>query len=138
MSFRVGHEVSPVLAAPIELEEAVQRHYAQGGGQGAVAATRPEVQQVPELLMFELNHPGRPPDFKAAVQLSGWIAEYNCGARPIDDGYPRTIHAQESHESQESQESSGRPPASHAADDATAAPGAAQEVAPLGSARPLR
>ena len=55
VSFRVGHEVSPVLAAPTELEEAVQRHYGQGGGQGAAAATRPEVQQVPELLMFELK-----------------------------------------------------------------------------------
>jgi type IV pilus assembly protein PilB len=55
ISFQVGHKVSPVLAAPTELEDAVQRHYAQGGGQGAAAAPRPEVQQVPDLLMFELK-----------------------------------------------------------------------------------
>ena len=55
VGFRVGHKVSPVLAGPTELEEAVQRHYAAGGGRGAGAPSRPEVQEVPELLMFELK-----------------------------------------------------------------------------------
>lgn len=54
VSFHVGHKVSPVLAAPSELEDAVRRHY-EGGAQGGAASSRPEVQDVPELLMFELK-----------------------------------------------------------------------------------
>lgn len=53
--FHVGHNVSPVLTAPSELEEALQRHYESGQLDGGAAANRPEVQQVPELLMFELK-----------------------------------------------------------------------------------
>ena len=55
VSFHVGHKVSPVLAAPSELEDAVRRHYEAGGAQGGAASNRPEVQDVPELLMFELK-----------------------------------------------------------------------------------
>ncbi len=52
--FAVGHDVSPVLAAASELDDALQRHYESGsvdsgGGDDAV----PEVQNVPELLTFE-------------------------------------------------------------------------------------
>ncbi len=53
--FHVGHNVSPVLTAPSELEEALQRHYESGQHEGGAAERRPEVQQVPELLMFELK-----------------------------------------------------------------------------------
>jgi hypothetical protein len=55
VSFHVGHKVSPVLAAPSELEDAVKRHYEVGVEQGGAAPNRPEVQDVPELLMFELK-----------------------------------------------------------------------------------
>ncbi len=56
--FQVGHNVSPVLAAASELDDALQRHYESGsvdggGGDGAV----PEVQNVPELLSFEQRAP---------------------------------------------------------------------------------
>jgi hypothetical protein len=60
--FRVGHNVSPVLAAPSELEEALQRHYESGESGGRPGASRPEVQQVPELLMFELKAQAATPD----------------------------------------------------------------------------
>ena len=53
--FHVGHNVSPVLTAPSELEEALQRHYESGQFNEAAAAHRPELQEVPELLMFELK-----------------------------------------------------------------------------------
>jgi type IV pilus assembly protein PilB len=55
VGFHVGHKVSPVLAAPSELEEAVRRHYEAGGARGAAASSRPEVRDVPEMLMFELK-----------------------------------------------------------------------------------
>ena len=55
VSFRVGHKVTPVLASPSELEDALQRHYGAGGRQGTAASSRPEVQDVPELLMFEVK-----------------------------------------------------------------------------------
>jgi type IV pilus assembly protein PilB len=55
VGFQVGHKVNPVLAAPTELEEAVQRHYNLGAQPGDAAPTRPEVQNVPEMLMFELK-----------------------------------------------------------------------------------
>ncbi|HEY5656428.1 MAG TPA: hypothetical protein VIY27_01430, partial [Myxococcota bacterium] len=55
IGFHVGHKVSPVLAAPSELEDAVQRHYEASGAEGGAATSRPEVQEVPELLMFELK-----------------------------------------------------------------------------------
>jgi type IV pilus assembly protein PilB len=55
VSFHVGFKVSPVLAAPSELEDAVKRHYEAGGAQDGTASNRPEVQDVPELLMFELK-----------------------------------------------------------------------------------
>jgi type IV pilus assembly protein PilB len=55
VGFQVGFRVSPVLAAPTELEEAVQRHYGASAGGGSAARSRPEVQEVPELLMFELK-----------------------------------------------------------------------------------
>ena len=60
--FHVGHDVSPVLAAPSELEEALQRHYESGKSEGPAAATRPEVQEVPELLMFELKAQAATPE----------------------------------------------------------------------------
>ena len=61
--FHVGHNVSPVLTAPSELEEALQRHYESGQTEGeTVAARRPEVQEVPELLMFELKAQAATPE----------------------------------------------------------------------------
>ncbi len=53
--FHVGYEVRPVLAAPSELEEALQKHYESDESEGGATAKRPEVQEVPELLMFELK-----------------------------------------------------------------------------------
>ncbi len=52
--FAVGHDVSPVLAAASELDDALRRHYESGsvhvgGGDDSV----PEVENVPELLTFE-------------------------------------------------------------------------------------
>ena len=65
VSFQVGHKVSPVLAASGELEEALYRHYEGGGPLDAAASTRPEVQEVPEMLTFEAKAatPGNDPDF---------------------------------------------------------------------------
>jgi hypothetical protein len=60
--FHVGYNVSPVLAAPSELEEALQRHYESGKHGGRTAASRPEVQEVPELLMFELKAQAATPE----------------------------------------------------------------------------
>jgi hypothetical protein len=60
--FRVGHDVSPVLAAPSELEEALRRHYEAGDTGDRAEASRPEVQQVPELLMFELKAQAATPE----------------------------------------------------------------------------
>ena len=61
--FHVGHNVSPVLTAPSELEEALQRHYESGQTEGETAAARrPEVQEVPELLMFELKAQAATPE----------------------------------------------------------------------------
>jgi type IV pilus assembly protein PilB len=67
--FRVGHNVSPVLAAPSELEEALQRHYESGDSEGRFSASRPEVQQVPELLMFELKAQAATPDTDLAFEF---------------------------------------------------------------------
>ena len=55
VSFQVGHKVTPVLAAASELEDAIQRHYQSGQAGAAAPSIRPEVQNVPELLMFELK-----------------------------------------------------------------------------------
>ena len=60
--FHVGHDVSPVLAAPSEIEEALQRHYESGPSGERATASRPEVQEVPELLMFELKAQAATPD----------------------------------------------------------------------------
>ncbi len=60
--FHVGHNVSPVLAAPSELEEALQRHYESGKSEGRATASQPEVQEVPELLMFELKAQAATPE----------------------------------------------------------------------------
>jgi type IV pilus assembly protein PilB len=60
--FHVGHNVSPVLAAPSELEEALQRHYESGKSEGGATASRPEVREVPELLMFELKAQAATPE----------------------------------------------------------------------------
>jgi len=60
--FHVGHNVSPVLTAPSELEDALQRHYESGESGGPDTARRPEVQDVPELLMFELKAQASTPD----------------------------------------------------------------------------
>jgi hypothetical protein len=62
--FHVGHNVNPVLAAPSEIEEALQRHYESGKSDGCVTASRPEVQEVPELLMFELKAQAATPETK--------------------------------------------------------------------------
>ena len=62
--FHVGHDVSPVLAAPSELEEALQRQYESGKSEGRATASRPEVQEVPELLMFELKAQAATPETK--------------------------------------------------------------------------
>jgi hypothetical protein len=62
MRFHVGFNVDPVLAAPSELEEALQRHYESGKSGGGGTATRPEVQEVPELLMFELKAQAATPE----------------------------------------------------------------------------
>ncbi len=62
--FHVGHNVNPVLAAPSEIEEALQRHYESGKSDDCVTASRPEVQEVPELLMFELKAQAATPDTK--------------------------------------------------------------------------
>jgi len=61
VSFRIGHKVSPVLASPTELEDALQRHYEADERRGGVASSRPEVQDVPELLMFEVKASRPPP-----------------------------------------------------------------------------
>jgi type IV pilus assembly protein PilB len=55
VSFQVGHKVTPVLAAASELEDAIQRHYQSGDTATSAPSNRPEVQNVPELLMFELK-----------------------------------------------------------------------------------
>ncbi len=55
VSFHLGHKVSPVLAAASEIEDALQRHYQSGESSESAASSRPEVQNVPELLMFELK-----------------------------------------------------------------------------------
>jgi hypothetical protein len=72
--FHVGHNVSPVLAAPSELEEALQRHYESGQTEAGTTAHRPEVQEVPELLMFELKAQAATPetdlDFEFGTQPS--------------------------------------------------------------------
>jgi len=60
--FHVGHDVSPVLAAPSEIEDALQRHYESGPSGGRATASRPEVQEVPELLMFELKAQAATPE----------------------------------------------------------------------------
>jgi len=60
--FLVGHNVSPVLAAPSELEDALQRHYESSHLDEGTAARRPEVQEVPELLMFELKAQAATPE----------------------------------------------------------------------------
>jgi type IV pilus assembly protein PilB len=60
--FHVGHNVNPVLAAPSELEEALQRHYESGKSGDCATASRPEVQEVPELLMFELKAQAATPE----------------------------------------------------------------------------
>ncbi len=60
--FHVGHNVTPVLAAPSEIEEALQRHYESGKSEGCATASRPEVQEVPELLMFELKAQAATPE----------------------------------------------------------------------------
>ena len=60
--FHVGFNVKPVLAAPSELEEALQRHYESGKSDGCATARRPEVQEVPELLMFELKAQAATPE----------------------------------------------------------------------------
>jgi hypothetical protein len=60
--FHVGYNVSPVLAAPSELEEALQRHYESGKYGERTVASRPEVQEVPELLMFELKAQAATPE----------------------------------------------------------------------------
>ncbi|MCH7645313.1 MAG: hypothetical protein IH974_10820 [Myxococcales bacterium] len=64
VGFHVGHSVSPVLAAPSELEEALQRHYESGKSEGRATASQPEVQEVPELLMFELKAQAATPETK--------------------------------------------------------------------------
>jgi type IV pilus assembly protein PilB len=55
VSFHVGHNVSPVLAAASEIEDALQRHFQSGEVSASAQSSRPEVQRVPELLMFELK-----------------------------------------------------------------------------------
>ena len=55
VSFQVGHKVTPVLSAASELEDAIQRHYQSGKNATSASPSRPEVQNVPELLMFELK-----------------------------------------------------------------------------------
>jgi hypothetical protein len=50
--FHVGHPVSPVLAGPIELEEAVERHYGAAGGAHS-APNRQGVHNVPEMLTIK-------------------------------------------------------------------------------------
>lgn len=73
--FHVGHNVMPVLAAPSELDDALKRHYEGGGAGSAASASRPEVQQVPELLMFELKAHAATPD----AQL-----DFEFGTNPSD------------------------------------------------------
>lgn len=70
--FRVGHEVSPVLAAASELDDALRRHYELGAldvGDGDDAV--PEVQSVPELLIFEQ----RAPSASEALELDDPVGE---------------------------------------------------------------
>ncbi len=73
--FHVGHNVSPVLAAPSELEEALQRHYESAQSAGQSGASRPEVREVPELLMFELRAQAATPDTEL---------DYEFGTGPSD------------------------------------------------------
>jgi type IV pilus assembly protein PilB len=78
VGFRLGHKVDPVLAAQSELDDALQRHYESGqrGGLGnAAAPTRPEVQEVPELLMFEL---------KAQAATPQNVLDFEFGTEPGD------------------------------------------------------
>jgi type IV pilus assembly protein PilB len=62
VQFHVGHNVSPVLAAPSELEEALQRHYESGKSKGRATANRPEVQELPEMLTFETKAQAATPE----------------------------------------------------------------------------
>jgi hypothetical protein len=55
VSFHVGHKASPALAVASEIEDALQRHYQSGESSESAASSRPEFQNVPELLMFELK-----------------------------------------------------------------------------------
>jgi hypothetical protein len=78
VGFRVGHEVSPVLAAESELDDALRRHYESGqraGSGRAASPTRPEVQEVPELLMFEL---------KAQAATPQNVLDFEFGTEPGD------------------------------------------------------
>lgn len=77
VGFRVGHKVNPVLAAESELDDALRRHYESGGraGSGQAAPTRPEVQEVPELLMFEL---------KAQAATPQNVLDFEFGTEPGD------------------------------------------------------
>jgi len=78
VGFRVGHKVSSVLSPQSELDDALQRHYESGhhGGMGnASELTQPEVQEVPELLMFEL---------KAQAATPQNVLEFEFGTEPGD------------------------------------------------------
>ena len=78
VGFCVGHKVSSVLAAQSELDDALQRHYESGhrGEMGnATELTQPEVQEVPELLMFEL---------KAQAATPQNVLEFEFGTEPGD------------------------------------------------------
>lgn len=72
IGFQVGHQVSPVLAAPTELEEAVQRHYAQGGGRGTggsrqLAPCRERYERDPVRADCQVDPAARPPQAARVV-----------------------------------------------------------------------
>lgn len=72
IGFQVGHKVSPVLAAPTELEKAVQRRYAQGGGRGTggsrqLAPCRERYERDPVRADCQVDPAARPPQAAPVV-----------------------------------------------------------------------
>jgi hypothetical protein len=101
--FHVGHDVSPVLAAPSELEEALQRHYEAGKSEAGAAASRPEVQEVPELLMFELKAQAATPetelDFEFGTRTERRVFDVVTGGAQRSHAAPDGVDAKGHHQS---------------------------------------
>ena len=75
VGFHVGHTIKPVLAAPEELAEALQLHYESGdpGGPGRAldlgSGDQPDIEDVPELLVFEMKSGAATPELELANEV---------------------------------------------------------------------